>query len=286
MKINKDFCLKIHPSFIIFLIFLYWGADVIAVSILIFSLILHESAHVMCADFFGAKIQELALLPLGFRIKWEANSLSQIQQLLVYTAGPLSNIFWGFVAFLLKGFVEWNLLNYFILYNLILAGINLIPAYPLDASRILECFLSFYMQRYYAKKIIIYLSLIVAVFSIGFGLYFTMIYENFLLIILGIFFIKNALSENVLTTTEKMLYWTGKKSSHYASSFYHFIETDENSVLYTLLKKTHYKKPVIFIVRNKEGFSVHLNENDIYQLINQYGYDKRLKDCLYTENSV
>jgi Zn-dependent protease len=113
------------------------------------SILVHELSHGFVTRFLGKKIQSIVLHGLGgiciFRDP-EPFHHSPWRQLLVFGAGPASNLGLAGVALLLSPSVSEARLVYIVFdcalsLNLLLAILNLIPIFPLDGSRLLEALL-------------------------------------------------------------------------------------------------------------------------------------------------
>lgn len=92
----------------------------------------HEFAHMFIASIFGVKTTRLTVRISGLCINLNEIKRQGIKWLLIYLAGPISNIS---LALLFKNIP----LVYTI--NLALAVINLIPIYPLDGYNVFEILL-------------------------------------------------------------------------------------------------------------------------------------------------
>jgi stage IV sporulation protein FB len=116
----------------------------IRIVFVIFSLFLHEWAHVFIARGYGAKIEQVRLSVFGMfaRVR-RMDNLRPRQRLAVYFAGPMVNIMiaaWAYTVHHLSYIgVFW--LRDLAFYNGIIAGYNLLPLLPLDGGRIAQHFL-------------------------------------------------------------------------------------------------------------------------------------------------
>jgi Zn-dependent protease len=125
----------------------YWGIAV-ATSLLFFiSVLLHELAHSVVAQRAGIRIDSITLFVLGGVSQMTREPDSPGEEFRVAVVGPaaslvISAIFWGIwaasvnVSEPLAGLAFW--LGWI---NLILAGFNLLPGFPLDGGRVLRSIL-------------------------------------------------------------------------------------------------------------------------------------------------
>lgn len=129
--------LRIHPLFFLalFAYTLIGGVKDYLVALL--AVLLHEASHAAVARFAGAKDLVVTLMPYGAMMT-SAGDVPRFGAVLV--AGPLANLVVASVSLsacwlfpelygLLKGFLRANVL---------IASVNLLPAYPLDGGRLLR----------------------------------------------------------------------------------------------------------------------------------------------------
>ncbi len=147
--------IRINPLFL-FVLFLAWHFDLLTAFLLVFSVaVLHEAGHALCARLFGLKIKLFQIQPWGVCMKTEP-FLSPASEIAVAAAGPFVNL-----LLLGIGFIKPNPL--FLLSNMFMLLINLLPVYPLDGGRIFYCLVLRETDRECAKKIIRIVSGIVTV---------------------------------------------------------------------------------------------------------------------------
>jgi Zn-dependent protease/CBS domain-containing protein len=165
---------RIHLTFFILPLFFYWteyGAhgsangprDMALVGIILACVAAHECGHMLLARRIGMIPKAVILLPLsGVTIYDESHvekpvpaSATWMREIRLALMGPLVNLFLAaLIAAVLTitgpGIELWkwpflqsaNLLRSLVWANIYLAGLNLLPAYPLDGGRILRAILS------------------------------------------------------------------------------------------------------------------------------------------------
>jgi Zn-dependent protease len=139
--------------------------------------LLHELGHALMARHFGIGTRDIILTPIG-GIAWlERLPDDAVQELLIALAGPAVNVVIAGVLMVLLplllslGFVSGlslfpqsaddllgpglvgGLLGTLLLSNLMLAGFNLIPAFPMDGGRVLRALLSLGLGRMRATEV-------------------------------------------------------------------------------------------------------------------------------------
>jgi Zn-dependent protease/CBS domain-containing protein len=125
----------------------YWITGVVAALLLFGSVLVHELAHSLVAQARGMTVSSITLFIFGGVSNLEDEPEKPKVELAMSIVGPLSSlalggIFWGLVH--LVGDQQSPLaaiLSYLALINVILAGFNLLPGFPLDGGRVLRAIL-------------------------------------------------------------------------------------------------------------------------------------------------
>lgn len=137
-KIN-NILIEIEDLFIIILISFFFS-DKIKVFLTSYYvcymfILFHECAHIIFAMLFCKKIEKIKLSIAGVCVKFNNNKeLEIVKNLIIYIAGPLSNICLAIMFYNIKFVFE---------INIFLALLNLMPIYPLDGYNILKLFLGY-----------------------------------------------------------------------------------------------------------------------------------------------
>ncbi len=206
--------LRVHPSFWLLLGWIALthalrghGAREIAAGLaLVVSIfacvVLHELGHALVARRFGVRTRDITLLPIGGVAHLERMPEKPAQELLVALAGPavslgLSGGLFAALA-LLDGptgienlqLVGGPLLTKLAWINLVIAGFNLLPAFPMDGGRVLRASLAMRMDRGRATDLAARIGQAIAVVLGIWGLFF-----NFFLALIAAFVWMGARSE-------------------------------------------------------------------------------------------
>lgn len=174
MIMKNIFKIKIHP--LLYLLMFICIITGLFRELILFMLIIiiHELGHITMGLLLKQKIEKVILLPFGgitiFRMKL---NISIYKEFLIAITGPIFQII-GFI--ILSKYINNSLFNY---YNLVILLFNLIPIYPLDGSKILNCFfnilfnfkVSFYMTIILSFLLIIFLCIFILFNYLNFFLF-------------------------------------------------------------------------------------------------------------------
>jgi Zn-dependent protease/CBS domain-containing protein len=163
---------RLHLTFLVLPLFVFWTEynanhpangprDMALVGIVLACVAAHEIGHMLVARRFGLIPKAVILLPLGGVTVFDESRVAKPEsveaawerEVRVALTGPLVNLVFALIAagvIVLSGvgahLREWpflqssNLPRSLVWANLYIAGLNLLPAYPLDGGRILRAF--------------------------------------------------------------------------------------------------------------------------------------------------
>ena len=144
-------------------------------------IIFHELSHMLIASIFGKEIKLFKFRLAGVNICFNnVNRLNKYKEVLIYLAGPISNI-------ILALLFSYNKMIYEI--NLSLAIINLMPIYPLDGYNIIYNLLISTKIDKYKNTIINILSVIIMTILIYLSIIQIYLYKNISILIFLIYII-------------------------------------------------------------------------------------------------
>ena len=270
VKISK----WIIPQIIVFLILGLKNSLFLA----FFWIIIHELCHCLVALSLGVKMKQITLGPLGASLELEKlDDIGYEKEVLICLAGPLANLAIALIFYFLKGSYDTDFIIQSFNVNLVLGLFNLLPAYPLDGSRILRGFLStimFYKKAHNLSMNISYFvsSLILLVFIL-----FLFIHKlNLSLLLCSIFIFYLTYKEK-----KRIMYIMVGDMINKRRKF------QKNKCLESKILSVHYKQGLVnvFSMVDKNKFNYFLVLNDDMRVIGEL-YEDELVDGLKTHGNI
>ena len=126
-----------------------WGVAIVTSLLLFASVLLHELAHSFAALRLGIPVQSVTLFLFGGVARITKEPDRPWVEFLIAIVGPLTSLLLGAgfgLLWILGGIFRWpfsNELQILAVNNLMLAGFNLLPGFPLDGGRVLRAGLWF-----------------------------------------------------------------------------------------------------------------------------------------------
>lgn len=184
--------IKISKYFIPYILIMFMVGFHKGFFISLFWVFIHELSHALVAKLVGVKKVEIKITPIGFSMKGdEFKDIGFAKELAIVIAGPATNIIIAVIFYLLYKSHHLDVFEISMKTNLVLGSFNLLPALPLDGSRMLNL----YLQRKYtckiAHKIKVNISMTIGILILGYFIF--LIFNKILNISLGLlsFFIIN-----------------------------------------------------------------------------------------------
>jgi len=143
-------------------------------TILFFIIFIHELCHTLAARVCGFKVREVELMPFGGVARIESIlELNPGIEIFIASVGPIANLIMAMVIVFLSSYYGVLMDNgsRLIEMNLMLAGVNLVPALPLDGGRMFRAILTGVVGYKKATSIVSNLGKVIAVLFIGWGIF-------------------------------------------------------------------------------------------------------------------
>jgi len=277
VKIKSSRLFSIHPISVIVWLWLLIVLGVPMALSYIFAILIHELGHFSVAKKCGYQLSKFSFSPYGVSLSYLEENLENRDEFWIALAGPLANlvfsllvvgIWWIFpsVYFFTSSFVEISIL---------LALFNLLPAFPMDGGRIFVAVASHYFSSVLAKKITIFVNIVLSVlFFILFGV-FCFVNFNPTYLLFAIFLVVGTLDLKFVSHYEKVNVFCKKQKK---ISKPNILLISLNVTIGELLKKIETKKNQIFCLVLDNGRVVNLSEKMIVNLSLKFPYDTTLAE--------
>jgi Zn-dependent protease/predicted transcriptional regulator len=186
---------RMHVTFLFLLLWIAWSAyamtgtvagalDGVVMILLVFGVVVvHEFSHALVARRFGVQTRDITLLPIGGVASLERMPDRPRDELLVALAGPTVNLALAGLCALIALALGYDLVPAGMLepapmvvrllwVNVMLAGFNLLPAFPMDGGRALRALLAMKVGDRSATRIAAQLGQAMALLFGIIGLFF------------------------------------------------------------------------------------------------------------------
>lgn len=280
IKVNKYFL-----PYVIILLMFGFREKIIISFILVF---LHELVHYLVARILGFKGFNIEILPMGTVLKLkDIDEASAEEDLMIALSAPALNIFLGTLFYFLYRIYGENLLYIFFQHNMIIGGINLIPAFPLDGGRIVRDIIMSKTVYKVANKITVYISILIGIILMGIYLFlFFGGNNNASLGMIALFIMISSLNEKnriayvIMSDVIKKQYKFIKRGYMVNNSISVYYKKDLLSIV-SIIEKNKYN---IFFVLDENMNIIHtLYESDILDGLKLYGNITLEEFCLMNE---
>jgi Zn-dependent protease len=127
--------------------------------------VMHEYGHALTARKFGVKTRDITLYPIGGVARLERMPEKPIEELWVALAGPAVNVVLAILLFaylVITNTLEplsaltvtsGSFVERLMVVNLLLAGFNMLPAFPMDGGRVLRALLAMRLEYTRATQV-------------------------------------------------------------------------------------------------------------------------------------
>ena len=145
---------RLHPLFLAVGIWYAFKGELFLFFVSTLVAVQHECAHAFAAAKLGYKLRAIVLMPFGAVIDGDMRGVSLKDELFVALCGPLCNLITavGFVALWWFAPTMYAFTDTAFYTSLSIGIINLLPAYPLDGGRILQCLLARLFSKSQARQ--------------------------------------------------------------------------------------------------------------------------------------
>lgn len=141
---------------------------------MLLALLIHESAHALCAYALGVRVEQIELMPFGGAVRLEGfATLLGWRGAVIAAAGPLANLLliMGCATLVRYEICTPETLRALVDCNAVLMLLNLLPVLPMDGGRIVCALLAHFCGDTRSRKLLSVLGGCVSLLLMGIGVY-------------------------------------------------------------------------------------------------------------------
>lgn len=163
-----------HPAMPIMLAVLALSRGASKIGVMLTALLIHESAHALCAYALGVRVEQIELMPFGGAVRLEGfSTLLGWRGAAIASAGPLANLL---VIMSCATLVRYEICTPEMLRSLVdcntaLMLLNLLPVLPMDGGRIVCALLGHLCGDTRSRKLLSVLGGCASMLLMGTGVY-------------------------------------------------------------------------------------------------------------------
>lgn len=277
--------ISIHPISIVVWLWLLIMSGIVYAFNFVLAVVIHEFGHYAVAKILGYRLKKFAISPYGFVLKYEEKNFNYRDELKIAMAGPVLN----FVSILIIFGLWWLfptiyfVTESFVVVSLILALINLLPAYPLDGGRIFVDIASYFFDIKNAKKITMICNLLLSMFFLVCFIVCVFINFNPTYLLFSIFLMIGLFDLNFESKYEKInIFQKETKKFTRVDVCYVDLET----TIGELLKNMQTSKTKMYYLILESGRVINLSEKMIIKFSTKFEYSCKLKDIFENNKKI
>lgn len=248
---------RVHPLFWFMILCSVLTGHFFEICVLFLIVIIHEMGHVTAAWSFGWRMSSMELLPFGGVAKTEEwGTVPSREEIVVALAGPLQHVFIIFVSLFFYATHFWTKewTEYFIQANLIIAAFNLLPIYPLDGGRIVQCLFSYCFPFLTCIRYTIWISILLSFVLFICSFFIPGNVVHLPLLCISSFLITSNLISLRKTHYQYMRFLVGRRDKGVPDSArVKKVRIKENDSLWYIMKGWHKEKYHLFEVVDSKG---------------------------------
>lgn len=270
---------SINPVALVVWLWLVIMNGIIVATNYIFAIVIHELGHFLTAKKLGYRLSKFSLSPYGVELSYFGQNLNYRDELIIAFAGPLANFVSVFFVLGLWWVVPtiYFFTESFVCISLLIALVNLHPAYPLDGGRIFVSIGSHFVKEKTAKKITLFVNIFLGIIFFVLFVIFLFINFNPSLLLFSLFLFAGILDLRFSSKFEKINIFT-KTMKNFTKPNIYCVGTE--TTLSELLSKLETTKTIIFCVILESGKIVNLSEKMVINLSLNFPINTKLNEIL------
>lgn len=249
------------------------------------AVLFHEAAHTFAALAYGCKIKKVHLLCLGTRVELDIAVEEKAKNFLIYSAGPAVNFLMAMAIYFLTEKYDYQIMRIYIISNLCMGALNLLPVAPLDGGNILSLFTSSRYGLFYSQKISRVAFLIFITILLAIAVPVALFLDNFSILIIVIFLLlrdRGEYEEAAFMNARNLYY---RRSRLLKKGYYGVREIVvlERLTLGEAFKLMDFDQYHLLIILDENMKIIHrMTESELLEALNVYGYSCTFKNLINT----
>lgn len=275
--------IKVNIFFILFLFIAVYFGYAKEISVIFFSVLLHELGHVAFALKLKVFVEEIELFPFGGIARIEnISKFGGYTEAKISAAGPLISGIIALICFFSP--FKSSYIELFFKYNFALFVFNILPALPLDGGRIARNFLIIYKSYRSSTRLMIISGQVLAILLVLYNIYIIQKGEiSIAYIAAAMFIFFGTIKERSFCSYMYLLNRNNKKKFQLEQNKINkrYINANSNTLLRTVAEGFSPASFCIVNVFDDSGKIIaKLDESDIMSGLIYYGYDSILRDII------
>lgn len=176
--------IKIDILFVFMIVFNYFGGKLELYICFYLFILMHELAHIITSLILKVDVEIIELAPFGVHATY-LQKISNLKEFVISLAGPIMSM--------LLAILYGNRL--YMMINMIIVILNLLPIYPLDGGKILRCILKVFLKENQAINLSKYITNILLIILAFASVFLCLKFKNFSLLFTTLCIFKIASNE-------------------------------------------------------------------------------------------
>ena len=272
---------------IVLLIIYSWYINKLQELLIIFTVItIHELAHVICARYYGYNTNDIIISPMGLMANININSNTDYKkEIVINIVGPCVNLIMACIGYFINSFFlgQSKNMSFFILVNISLFVLNILPILPLDGGKIFKSLLLRSIGYKRTQSTFAFFTIFFTILIILLGIYQIYIcHNNFSLILIGIFIYLYKTKDFDLQYAQirELIYKKQKLQNSKTFEVSYIVAFKDLKAIDVIKHFFGNKFNIIKVLNNELNVIGELTENEILEGLINKGCDVTIEKCL------
>ena len=273
--------------FIVLLIIYSWYIKKLQELLIVFIVItIHELSHVICAKYYGYNTNDITITPMGLMASININSKTDYKkEITINIIGPCSNLIMACVGYFINSFFlgQSKNMSFFILINISLFILNVLPVLPLDGGKIFKSLLLRSIGYKRTQSVFVFFTKFFIFIIIVLGIYQVYIcHNNFSLILIGIFIYlyQNKDFDFQYALLRELIYKKQKLQNSNTFEVFYIVAFKDLKAIDVIKHFLGNKFNIVKVLNNELSVIGELTENEILEGLINKDCNVTIEECL------